>query len=133
MADHDCGLCEVHTGDADGMDWRDYNATLGSFDMEAEPDRPFAPGGESWNGFHEGAPHPRPARARARRPDGGGGVPRRRDHGVAAAAARHRPPRHQRQLRPDNTGLTEWEHDGDRWTLRSYNETVHLVGLEARA
>ena len=37
------------------------------------------------------------------------------------------------QLRPDNTGLTEWEHDGDRWTLRSYNETVHLVGLEARA
>jgi broad specificity phosphatase PhoE len=33
------------------------------------------------------------------------------------------------QLRPTNTGLTEWEHDGDGWTLRSYNETEHLLGL----
>jgi len=134
VADHDCGLCEVHTGDADGMDWRDYNATLGSFDMEAEPDRPFGPGGESWNGFHE----------RVRRTLGR--LVREHDDrtvvavchaGVIMASLRlllgigH--PDISAQLRPDNTGLTEWEHDGDRWTLRSYNETVHLVGLEARA
>jgi hypothetical protein len=33
------------------------------------------------------------------------------------------------QLRPTNTGLTEWEHDPvlDRWTLHSFNETGHLL------
>ena len=36
------------------------------------------------------------------------------------------------QLRPTNTGLTEWEYD-ERWTLRSYNEADHLLGLEVRA
>jgi len=36
------------------------------------------------------------------------------------------------QLRPTNTGLTEWEHDPslDRWTLHSFNEASHLLGLE---
>jgi hypothetical protein len=34
------------------------------------------------------------------------------------------------QLRPDNTGLTEWEHHGTHWTLRAYNEAVHLLGLD---
>jgi len=48
----DCDLCEIHTGEADGIDWSEYNDLYGSFDMEAEPDRPFAPGGDSWNGFH---------------------------------------------------------------------------------
>ena len=35
------------------------------------------------------------------------------------------------QLRPSNTGLTEWEHDPvlDRWTLHSFNEASHLLGL----
>lgn len=134
VGNHDCDLCEVHTGEADGMDWAEYNAQHGSFDMEAEPDRPFAPGGESWNGFHE----------RVRRTLGR--LVREHDDrtvvavchaGVIMASLRlllgigH--PDISAQLRPDNTGLTEWEHDGDRWTLRSYNETVHLVGLEARA
>ena len=36
------------------------------------------------------------------------------------------------QLRPTNTGLTEWEHEVDQWTLRSYNEAEHLLGLEVR-
>ena len=35
-------------------------------------------------------------------------------------------------LRPTNTGLTEWEHDPslDRWILRSYNESTHLLALD---
>jgi hypothetical protein len=39
-------------------------------------------------------------------------------------------PRDRRQLRPTNTGLTEWEHDPerDRWTLHSFNEASHLLG-----
>lgn len=130
VADHDCDLCEVHTGEADGTDWSEYNSRFGSFDMEAEPDRPFAPGGESWNGFHRRV----------------GGVLERLAHqhadrtvvavchaGVVMASMRlllgigH--PDISAQLRPTNTGLTEWEHHDDRWTLRSYNEADHLLAL----
>ena len=32
---------------------RDYATRYGSFDMEAEPERVFAPGGDSWRTFHE--------------------------------------------------------------------------------
>ncbi len=127
-------LCEVHTGEADGVDWSDYNARFGSFDMEAEPDREFARGGESWNGFHgrvatmldglaaEYADQTVVAACHA---------------GVIMASMRlllgilHADI--STQLRPTNTGLTEWEHDGDRWTLRAYNEAVHLLGLDASA
>jgi probable phosphoglycerate mutase len=49
----DCDLCEVHTGEADGTDWADYAERFGTLDMLAEPDRLFAPGGDSWNSFHE--------------------------------------------------------------------------------
>src|SRR5436309_13846204 len=49
----DCDLCEVHTGEADGLEWAEWGVRYGSFDMEAEPDRVFAPEGESWNSFHE--------------------------------------------------------------------------------
>ena len=48
----ECDLCELHTGDADGLEWAEYAVRHGSFDMEAEPDRVFAPAGESWNSFH---------------------------------------------------------------------------------
>jgi probable phosphoglycerate mutase len=50
--DRDCDLCEVHTGEADTLDWSDYTEIYGTIDMEAEPDRIFAPGGDSWNSFH---------------------------------------------------------------------------------
>jgi broad specificity phosphatase PhoE len=133
VTDRDCGLCEVHTGDADGVDWSEYNERFGSFDMEAEPDRPFAPGGESWNGFHArvGVTLERLAR----------------DHvdqtvvavchaGVIMASLRLLlgvpDPATSAHLRPTNTGLTEWEHDPtvDRWILRSYNEATHLLALD---
>lgn len=45
------GLCELHPGQADGMQWQDYRATYGEFDMLAFPHRPFAPLGESWYMF----------------------------------------------------------------------------------
>jgi probable phosphoglycerate mutase len=35
------------------------------------------------------------------------------------------------RIRPTHTGLTEWEHDQatGRWTLHSFNETSHLLGI----
>src|SRR5690606_31074325 len=46
-------LNEVDPGEADGLDWSEYRERYGSFNMEEEVDRPFAPGGDSWKSFHE--------------------------------------------------------------------------------
>ena len=129
----DCDLCEFHTGEADGLDWSDYNERYGSFDMEAEPDRPFAPGGESWNGFHE-----RVSRTLERfaREHAGETVVAVCHAGVIIASMRLllgiADPATSAHLRPTNTGLTEWGHERseDRWLLRYYNDAGHLVSLD---
>jgi broad specificity phosphatase PhoE len=130
LADKDCDLCEIHTGDADGMDWAEYNARYGSFDMEAEPDRVFAPRGESWNAFQVRV---RRALERLARTHPDETVVAVCHAGLIMAAMRLllgiSDPGIGAHLRPSNTGLTEWEHapSTDRWTLRAYNETVHLL------
>lgn len=126
----DCELCEVHTGDADGTDWAEYPTTFGDFDMEAEPDRAFAPGGDSWNSFHDrvGDMMERLAVDHTDRT-----VMAFCHAGVIAASLRVRfdLPRSSGGVRllPTNTGLTTWEHDHtiDRWTLRGYDDASHLV------
>ncbi|MGB3735638.1 MAG: histidine phosphatase family protein [Ilumatobacter sp.] len=127
--EQDCELCEVHTGDADGVDWADYPARFGSFDMLAEPDRLFAPNGDSWNGFHQRVDRAMSRYAR-HRPDET--VMAVCHAGVIAASLRIHfgavnlapGPR----MTPANTSLTEWEHDpvSDQWTLRGYNDARHL-------
>lgn len=126
----ECDLCEVHTGQADGLTWVEYADRYGSFDMEAEPDRVFAPEGDSWNSFHE-----RVARLLDRLAD---------EHpdqtvvavchaGVIMASMRvllgipH--PGTGARMKPTNTGCTEWEHDPtlDRWTLHRFNDASHLA------
>src|ERR1700759_3124504 len=130
----DCDLCEVHTGEADGVDWSEYNDRFGSFDMEAEPDRVFAPGGDSWNSFHLPA---RPTFERLAREHEDQTVVAVCHAGVIMASMRLLlgiPDLHtSAHLRPTNTGLTEWEHDRatGRWLLRSYNEAVHLLDRAA--
>ncbi len=131
VSEHDCDLCEVHTGEADGVDWSEYNDRFGSFDMEAQPDRAFAPGGESWNGFHRRVHRTldRLAEQHADRT-----VVAVCHAGVIMASMRLllgiARPDISAQLRPTNTGLTEWEHEDGRWTLRSYNEADHLRDLD---
>jgi broad specificity phosphatase PhoE len=129
----DCDLCEVHTGEADGLAWTEYATRYGHLDMATEPDRVFAPGGESWNSFNERVQRTLQRLAR--------------DHadqtvvavchaGVIMASVRsifdipH--PGTGAQLRPTNTGLTEWEHDPslDRWTLRTFNDAGHLLEMD---
>jgi broad specificity phosphatase PhoE len=131
ISGQECDLCELHTGEADGLTWTEYAACYGSFDMEAEPDRVFAPAGESWNGFHERV---RRTLERVAREYEGQTVVAVCHAGVIMASMRVLlgiPHGTGGRLRPTNTGLTEWEHDAslDRWTLHSFNETSHLLGL----
>lgn len=128
----ECDLCEVHTGDADGLTWTEYGTRYGSFDMEAEPDRAFAPGGDSWNSFHSRVGS---ALQRLARDHEGQTVVTVCHAGVIMASLRillgipH--PGTGAQLRPSNTGITEWEHDPllDRWHLHSFNDAAHLAGV----
>lgn len=126
----DCDLCEVHTGEADGLDWKEYADIYGTVDMAAEPDRPFAPGGDSFNSFRERVErvvHRLVADHRGKE------IMVVCHAGVIGAtlnilfASADEPVR----LTPTHTSLTEWSHDAsvDRWTLRAYNDAAHLRGL----
>jgi probable phosphoglycerate mutase len=127
-------LCEVHTGEADGLEWAEYGVRYGHFDMEAEPDRVFAPEGESWNSFHARV---REMLQRVAREYEGRAVVAVCHAGVIMASMRlllgvpYDQPSAAR-LQPSNTGLTEWEYDParDRWTLHCFNEAHHLLGVD---
>lgn len=128
-------LCEVNPGDADGLTWAEYDVTHGNFDMEAEPDRVFAPAGESWNSFHERV---RRTLDRLTADHADETVMAVCHAGVIMASLRillgipH--PGTGTQLRPTNTGLTEWAFDPDRarWTLHCFNDTSHLLNVRDR-
>jgi probable phosphoglycerate mutase len=127
--DRACDLCEVHTGEADGLEWAEYGHRFGTFDMEREPDRVFAPSGESWNSFHDRVGQ---LLARVSREYAGETVVAVCHAGVIMASMRLLlgMPRSSAgaRLQPSNTGLTEWEHDAelDRWTLHCFNDADHL-------
>jgi probable phosphoglycerate mutase len=127
----ECDLCEVHTGEADGLTWTEYADRFGSFDMEAEPDRVFAPEGESWNSFHARV---RSMLDRVAREYEGQRVVAVCHAGVIMASVRvllgipH--PSSGARVRPTNTGLTIWEHEQplDLWSLHTFNDASHLSG-----
>lgn len=129
-----CDLCEVHTGEADGLAWTEYASRYGSFDMEAEPDRVFAPEGESWNSFHLRVAS---MLERVATEYEGQTVVAVCHAGVIMASLRvllgipH--PGTGAQLRPSNTGMTTWEHDplNGRWTLHAFNDAGHLAAVKA--
>ncbi len=100
--------------------------------MEVEPDRLFAEGGDSWNGFHDRV---RRTLDRLAHEHAGRTVVAASHAGVIMASMRLllgiSDPATSAHLRPTNTGLTEWEHDPElgSWILRSYNEADHLIGV----
>lgn len=127
-------LCELHTGVAEGLEWAEYTHRYGSFNMIAEPDRIYSPEGESWHSFHERV---RSMLERTAREHADQTVVAVCHAGVIMASLRVLFDFPQAgttaQLRPTNTGLTEWSHDEEsgRWTLHSFNATPHLIGFDA--
>ncbi|MGH9089681.1 MAG: histidine phosphatase family protein [Acidimicrobiales bacterium] len=47
----DCGLCELHPGEADGLRWEELATRFGEPDWDVDPAHPLSPGGESWSSF----------------------------------------------------------------------------------
>jgi broad specificity phosphatase PhoE len=126
----DCNLCELHPGEADGLTWEEYRTRFGTFDLQAEPDRHFAPSGESWSEMY--------ARVRSTL----GRLAERFD-GKTVVAVTHAgfivlsmlelfqiPTSGGRAwLEPSHASLTEWQISNDGWRLERYNDTYHLVAL----
>ncbi len=125
----ECGLCELHPGDADGLTWAEFSAQYPGPNWDEHPDLPIAPGGESWTGFVlrvadalEGAA--------ARHP--GGLVVVACHAGVIEASLLAMLPLvggragARLQLRTQHASLTTWEVEEGRWRLLGYNDASHL-------
>jgi probable phosphoglycerate mutase len=124
----DCGFCELHPGEADGLSWPEFTERFGTIDWDQDPGQPIAPGGESWTGFVNrvaeqldkvSSAHP------------GGLVVVACHAGVIEASLLSKLPirdglRGARlKLRTEHGSLTTWEVDQGRWQLLGYNDTAH--------
>jgi probable phosphoglycerate mutase len=117
----DCGLCELHPGEADGLTWEEYGERFPEPDWDVDPSRPLAPGGESWTAFVE-----RASSAVARLADSHPGrtvVVACHAGVIESTMVRFLPvDRSRLGLRTAHASLTAWERDGDRWLLERYND-----------
>jgi probable phosphoglycerate mutase len=117
-------LREIDPGAADGLRWDEYVSTFGAIDLLREPDRPFAPGGESHHQFVWRVEQLLQDLAKAHVEQTvvavtHGGVVRASLLTLIGAPARG-------DIGPvRNTSVTVWEHGGT-WVLERYNDTAHL-------
>ena len=122
----DCGLCELHPGEADGITWDEFRRRYGEPDFDADPDTEVAPGGESWTSF-VGRASAAVARVAGANP---GGLAVVVCHaGVVEStmvAFLGLPLRTRLGLPTEHTSLTEWELAGGAWRLVRYNDAAHL-------
>lgn len=129
----DCGFCELHPGDADGLDWSAFSERFGNPDWDTDPDRVIAPGGESWTGFVRRVAATLDEVA-ARHP--GELVVVACHAGVVEASLLAKIPvvggldGARMQLRTQHASLTTWEVDGSRWKLVGYNDGAHHLGTD---
>ncbi|MEU0256640.1 histidine phosphatase family protein [Streptomyces sp. NPDC006184] len=122
---------ELDFGAADGLSIDEYQRVHGAFDMTAHPDRPFAPGGETWNQF----------RTRAGRVVNGlmsghrGGTVVVVCHAglivaVMSALLDVVPPVLFTDATPAATSINEFVHDGSRWDLLRFDDAKHVDEAE---
>ncbi len=124
----DRGLCELDPGEADGLSWEDYRSRYGAFDLSANPERPFAPGGESWSDF---VGRVRATLGRLADRFDGRTVVAVTHAGFVVVSLLDRlaiPSAGERaRLEPELTSLTEWRVANAAWYLERYNDTFHLT------
>jgi len=129
----ECGLCELHPGEADALTWAQFAERFGQLDWDENPDQVIAPGGESWTGFVNRAADMVAALADRHR---GQLVVVACHAGVIEASLLALLPvaggrqRTRLQLRTQHASLTSWEIDDGRWRLLGYNDSAHLLDGE---
>jgi len=126
----DCGLCELHPGEADAVTWAEFSARFGEPDWDRDPTTPLAPGGESWSGFVDRAAS---CVARLATRHRGGRVVLACHAGVIEATvlaffAVDRTRRSRGLLRTEHASLTEWELAEGGWRLCRYNDVTPWQG-----
>jgi probable phosphoglycerate mutase len=130
----ECGLCELHPGEADGLTWSEFAERFGTLDWDVDPHRRIAPRGESWAGFVNRVADMLDilsARHRGQR------VVVACHAGVIEASLLAKVPvvggldGARLQLRTRHASLTTWEVDGDHWRLLAYNDASHLAVVDA--
>jgi 2,3-bisphosphoglycerate-dependent phosphoglycerate mutase len=127
----DCALCELHPGEADGLTWKEFRDRYGEPDWDTDPERPIAPGGESWTNFV-----PRVAAALSRLVHfyrgqqvvvvcHGGVVEAAMLAFITRVAGRKR-----LGLPTDYASITEFQAGAAEgpWLLLRYNDVAHLLG-----
>ncbi len=130
----ECGLCELHPGQADGLTWGQYSERYGTLDWDADPHRPIAPGGESWTGFVRRVDGALDALAAAHP---GQLVVVACHAGVIEASLLAKVPvvggvdGARLQLSTRHASLTTWTVDAGRWRLLGYNDASHLALVES--
>lgn len=126
----ECGLCELHPGEADALTWTQFAQRFSPVDWDQHPDQMIAPGGESWTGFVNRAAdmlaviadrHPGQLVVVACH----AGVIEASLLGLLPVAGGRQGTR--LQLRTRHASLTSWEIDDGRWRLLGYNDAAHLV------
>ncbi len=126
----DCGLCELHPGEADGLTWDEFRVRYGEPDFDADPDTPVAPEGESWSSFVARASAAVTRLADAHRGElvvlvcHAGVIESTLLAFLPVAADRGR-----LRLPTEHTSLTEWELGEGAWRLVRYNDAGHLRTL----
>ena len=126
----DCGLCELHPGEGDGLSWSAFVERFGEPDWDADPTTVLAPGGESWRGFVDRAASALVELADRHR---GAEVVVVCHAGVIEAAMLRfvaGSADGRLRLRTAHTSLTEFECEGPQgpWRLLRYNDAAHLAG-----
>jgi 2,3-bisphosphoglycerate-dependent phosphoglycerate mutase len=128
----DCGLCELHPGEADGLTWLEFGRLYPVPDFTTDPDRPLSPGGESWSSFLRRV---EPNLVALADRHGGETVVVACHGGVVNASLvsflglSHDGTR--LDLRTVNTSITEWEREDGSWRLLRYNDSAHLAKVSA--
>jgi broad specificity phosphatase PhoE len=128
----DCGLCELHPGEADGLTWDEFRARYGEPDFDADPDSVVAPGGESWSSFVARASGAVRRLSEAHRGElvvlvcHAGVI-----ESTLLAFLPLAPGSGRLRLPTEHTSLTEWERGERGWRLVRYNDAAHLATIRA--